>query len=149
MFVHAKMGNLAAAGAGFNVPALQEVGRQALASLGFLSRGEPSPTWTRQRWNSNVQANAVRLNGRNRIFRNSEGLTAAQLNDALYSACRNPSFDKEIWIVGANMTRRQDLSDALAAGEPFDNRLRQFLMHWDALQTACARANVRLKFYCS
>lgn len=149
VFVHAKVGGMAANGAGFNVPALQVVGRQALASLGFLSRGEPSPTWEPQRWRSDVQANDVRLRGRNRIFRNPQELTAIQLNDVLHAACRNPSFDKEIWIVGANMARREALSNALAQGEPFDNRLRQFLMHWDGLQTACARASVRLKFYCS
>ena len=131
------------------MPGLQEVGRHALASLGFLSRGELSPTWTPARWESDVQANTVRLNGRNRIFGNPQRLTADDLNNRLRAACRNPTFDKEIWIVGGNMTRRVDLSAALAAGEPFDNRLRQFLMHWDALQTACARANVRLKFYCS
>lgn len=149
VFVHAKVGALADGGAGYNVPSLQEVGRQALASLGFLTRGETSRSWTEARWRSNVQANAVTLQGRNRIFGNPEGLTAHQLNDRLCAACRNPSFNKEIWIVGANMTRRVDVSAALAAREPYANRLRQFLMHWDALQTACARASVRLKFYCS
>jgi len=47
------------------------------------------------------------------------------------------------------MTRRAALAAGLAAREPFNNRLRQFLMHWDALQTACARASVRLRYYCS
>ena len=109
----------------------------------------PRPKWSAERWVADVQANAVRLEGRNRIFRSPQGLTAADLNERLCQACRNPSFDKEIWIVGANMTRREALVAGLAAGEPFNNRLRQFLMHWDALQTACARASVRLRYYCS
>lgn len=149
VFVHAKTGNLAAGGQGFNVPSLQEVGRQALASLGFMSRGVVSPKWSAERWAADVQANAVTLAGRNRLFRSPQGLTAADLNERLCQACRNPSFDKEIWIVGARMTRREALVAGLAAGEPFNNRLRQFLMHWDALQTACARASVRLRYFCS
>jgi hypothetical protein len=120
-----------------------------MASLGFISRGETSSKWTAARWRSNVQANTTRLHGRNRVFGNRDGLSFGALNGKLHQACRNPSFDKEIWIVGANMTRRASLSQRLQGGQPYENRLRQFLMHWDALQTACARANVRLKFYCS
>jgi len=147
VFVHAKIGDQGPLGHGFNVDGLQVVGRQALASLGFLSRGQPSPVWTRERWESEVQANTVVLRGRNRLFRGANGMTTAQLNDALRSASTNPSFDREIWIVGAKMARRQALLDGLAQ-QPQENRLRQFLMHWDAMQTACARANTRLKIFC-
>ncbi|CAE6857732.1 hypothetical protein R69658_07471 [Paraburkholderia aspalathi] len=147
VLVHAKIGNQDQGGSGFNVDGLQIVGRQALASLGFLSRGQPSPVWTRERWESDVQANTVILRGRNRLFRGSNGMSTVQLNDALLSACINPSFDREIWIVGAKMVRRQALADGLAQ-QPHENRLRQFLMHWDAMQTACARANTRLKLFC-
>jgi len=147
-FVHAKIGYQRPRGRGFNVGGLQVVGRQALASLAFISRGEPSPVWTEERWESDVQANTIRLTGRSRAFGNKDNLTSAELNEMLRAACRNPSFDKEIWIVGAKMTRRKLLSDGLDA-DPLDNRLRQFLMHWDAMQTACARANARLKFFCS
>lgn len=148
VLVHAKVGDQGQRGHGFNVGGLQDVGRQALASLGFISRGQPSPVWTPERWQADVQANRVRLNGRNRIFSNPDGLTTAQLNDLLHASCRNPSFDREIWIVGAKMARREALMDGLDEA-PWENRLRQFLMHWDAMQTACARANTRLRFYCS
>lgn len=148
VLVHAKVGKQEEGGTGYNVGGLQDVGRQALASLGFISRGQPSSDWTPQRWQTDVQANKVLLNGRNRIFRNPDGLTAAQLNDLLCASCRNPSFDREIWIVGAKMARREALVEGLEQ-EPWANRLRQFLMHWDAMQTACARANTRLRFYCS
>lgn len=148
VLVHAKVGDVGRSGTGYHVGGLQDVGRQALASLGFISRGQPSTVWTPERWETDVQANQVRLHGRSRIFRNPNGLTTAQLNDLLKASCRNPSFDREIWIVGAKMARRQALADGLDE-EPWTNRLRQFLMHWDAMQTACARANTRLKFYCS
>ncbi|WP_188720512.1 DEAD/DEAH box helicase [Actibacterium pelagium] len=148
VLLHAKVGSQGPGGRGFNVGGLQIVGRQALASVGFISLGRPSPVWTADRWRDDVQANAVPLAGRNRMFRHSAGLDAAGVNDLLISACRNPSFEKEIWIVGAKMTRRQVLEDGLAQAQQ-QNRLRQFLMHWDAMQTACARANARLKFFCS
>jgi GH24 family phage-related lysozyme (muramidase) len=32
--------------------------------------------------------------------------------------------------------------------DTMDNRLRQFLMHWDGLRTACARAGARLLLFC-
>ncbi|MEP2028004.1 MAG: DEAD/DEAH box helicase family protein [Paracoccaceae bacterium] len=148
VLVHAKVGSQGPNGRGFNVGGLQVVGRQALASLGFISLGRPSPVWTAERWQSEVQANAATLAGRNRMFRHPAGLDAEDVNELLISACRNPSFDKEIWIVGAKMTHRQVLEDGLAQ-EQLQNRLRQFLMHWDAMQTSCARANAKLKFFCS
>jgi superfamily II DNA or RNA helicase len=146
VFVHAKVGKLNLSG--YGVGGLQDVGRQALASLGFISRGQPSTTWTPERWEADVQANTVNLGGRSRIFRNSNDRTPEQLNDLLLASCRNPSFDREIWIVGAQIARKSALADGLDQN-PWDNRLRQFLMHWDSMQTACARANTRLKFYCS
>jgi superfamily II DNA or RNA helicase len=147
VFLHAKMGKQEGDGTGFNVSSLQDVGRQALASLAFISRGEPSPVWTKKRWESNVKANKKTLKGRNRIFRNAPGLGGDKLNEKLIQACRNPSFEKEIWVVGANMTSRSALSQGLKAKPPI-NRLRQLLMHWDGLQTGCARASVRLRWFC-
>lgn len=148
VFVHAKVGKQEDGGQGFNVGGLQDVGRQALASLGFMSLGRPSNDWTPERWESDVHANRVTLNGCSRIFGNSNGLTAAQLNDLLCTSCKNPSFDREIWIVGAKIARRQAIENGLTQVTR-GNRLRQFLMHWDTMQTACARANTRLRFFCS
>jgi hypothetical protein len=148
VLVHAKVGSQGPNGHGFNVGGLQVVGRQALASLSFISLGRPSSVWTPERWHGDVQANTATLNGRNRMFSNRGGMAAEDLNNALCSACRNPSYDKELWIVGAKMASRQRLEDGLDQN-PQQNRLRQFLMHWDAMQTACARANARLKFFCS
>lgn len=148
VLVHAKVGDVGRGGTGYHVGGLQDVGRQALASLGFISRGQPSTIWTPERWQTDVQANQVRLHGRSRIFRNPDGLSAAQLNELLRASCRNPSFDREIWIIGAKMARRQALVNGLNE-QRWANRLRQFLMHWDAMQTACARANTRLRFFSS
>lgn len=148
VLVHAKVGSQGPNGQGYNVGGLQVVGRQALASLGFMALGQTSAVWTPDRWRDNVKANTVTLEGRSRVFKKVAGQTEEDLNEILLLACRNPSYDKELWIVGAQMARRQMLEDGLDR-DPQQNRLRQFLMHWDAMQTACARANIRLKFFCS
>ncbi|WP_417566614.1 DEAD/DEAH box helicase [Marinobacter sp.] len=46
ILVHAKVGAQKEGGRGFNVGGLQEVGRQALACLSFISIGSPSSSWT-------------------------------------------------------------------------------------------------------
>jgi superfamily II DNA or RNA helicase len=147
VFVHAKVGDLSKKGQGFNVGGLQVVGRQAMASLAFMSRGAASSEWKSTRWTSKVKANKLTLTKRNRIFGKPSKATAAKLDAWLKEVIQNPSFDKEVWIVGARMTDRAKVEAALQ-GATWENRLRQFLMHWDTMQTSCARANTRLKYFC-
>lgn len=147
VFVHAKVGDLSKKGQGFNVGGLQVVGRQAMASLTFMSRGMASSAWQSTRWTSNVKANKITLTNRNRIFGNPSHETAQQLDLWLKTVIQNPSFNKEVWIVGARMTERTKVEAALRR-TTWENRLRQFLMHWDTMQTGCARANTRLKYFC-
>jgi hypothetical protein len=131
----------------YNVDALQAVGRQATASLAFLARSAPTGNWRPDRWTSEVQANTVALTGRNRIFKNADDLDPQQISDALASACGNTTYDREVWIVAGNMINRDTISD-LILQDLIDNRLRQLLMHWDGLRTACARAGSRLRLFC-
>jgi hypothetical protein len=49
--------------------------------------------------------------------------------------------------VAGNMINRDTISD-LILQDLIDNRLRQLLMHWDGLRTACARAGSRLRLFC-
>jgi hypothetical protein len=49
VLVHAKVGDLGRNVTGYHVGRLQDVDRQALASLGFISRGQPSTVWTPER----------------------------------------------------------------------------------------------------
>ena len=63
------------------------------------------------------------------------------------SACGNATYEREVWIVAGNMIERGTISD-LIVNDAIDNRLRQFLMHWDGLRTACARAGSRLRLFC-
>jgi hypothetical protein len=144
-FVHAKA-NKEGTGT-YNVDSLQAVGRQATASLAFLARYAPVGNWRADRWPTDVRANKVFLTGRNRIFKNTGALSAQQISDALAAACGNPTYDREVWIVAGNMVDRSAVADHIL-GDTMDNRLRQFLMHWDGLRTACARAGVRLLLFC-
>jgi superfamily II DNA or RNA helicase len=144
-FIHAKSSNRGSQT--YNVDALQAVGRQATASLAFLSRSAPTGNWTPERWTRDVQANKVVLTGRSRTFKNNENLTPQQISNALASACGNATYDREVWIVAGNMIERSVIA-AMVRNNEIDNRLRQFLMHWDGLRIACARAGSRLRLFC-
>jgi superfamily II DNA or RNA helicase len=145
VFIHAKANSKGSRS--YNVDALQAVGRQATASLTFLTRAPPTGNWRPERWTSDVQANAVELTGRNRIFKNDDRLAPDAIGDALRSACANAAYEREVWIVGGGMVDRAAIADLIEAGA-IDNRLRQFLMQWDGLRTACARAGARLRLFC-
>lgn len=131
----------------YNVDSLQAVGRQSTASLAFLARYAPVGNWRADRWTKDVQANKRTLTGRDRIFRNSKGLSPQQISDALAAACGNPTYDREVWIVAGNTVDRAVVAGHILA-DTIDNRLRQLLMHWDGLRTACARAGARLLLFC-
>ncbi len=150
VFIHAKTYTRNEGWGGYNVSGLQEVGRQALASLTFISNRVASDAWVPDRWDSDVQANTLRLTGRSRVYRNAEELPHEDLNSRLCAAARNPAYSREIWMVGNGLARRASLSAGLDGDQAdWNSRLRQFLMHWDAMKTACARASVELKLYCS
>lgn len=144
-FLH---GKALKAGVGhYHVDTLQEVGRQATASLAFLTRTQPPQGWEPVRWGRDVQANRTILVGRNRIFRNENGLTADQITAALRTACGNAAYDREVWIVAGNMLDREVVRDAVAQNQ-LNNRLWQFLIHWEGLRTACGRAGAHLSLFC-
>ncbi|MGQ3487550.1 DEAD/DEAH box helicase [Roseovarius pacificus] len=150
VFIHAKTYTRDEGWGGYNVSGLQEVGRQALASLTFISNRVASNSWNPERWNSDIQANTRLLEGRSRVYRNAEDLSLQDLNDRLCAAAKNPAFSREIWMLGNGLARRTSLSAGLDGDQAqWNPRLRQFLMHWDAMKTACARASVELKLYCS
>lgn len=88
------------------------------------------------------------LTGCGRVFLKPDVIDIKAVNSSLKKACSDPSYEKEVWIVGANMIELKKVQDTLSDHSPLNNRLRQLLMHWDSMQTSCARANVRLKLFC-
>ncbi len=86
-----------------SVTALEVVGRQALASLAFCSTTSLPPKIAEKRWESEVQANKVKLTGLKRVFKNSGGLDINQIESSVAEAVSNRSWSREIWIVAARL----------------------------------------------
>jgi hypothetical protein len=122
------------------------VGRQALASLAFCSTTSLPPKIAEKRWESEVQANAVKLKGRKRVFKNSAGLDIKQIEAAVAEAVTNRSWSREIWIVAARLIDLNYLAESVKRG--MTNRNWQLLMYIDGLATACGRGNARLRMFC-
>jgi superfamily II DNA or RNA helicase len=129
-----------------SVTAIEVVGRQALASLAFCSTTSLPPKIAEKRWESEVQANKVKLSGLNRVFKNSAGLGIKQIETAVQEAVTNRSWSREIWIVAARLMDLNYLAESVRAG--MTNRNWQLLMYIDGLATACGRGNVRLRIFC-
>ena len=127
------------------VGGIQEVGRQALASLGFCSTIGVRPNISPDRWDQDVNANGVHLVGRHRVFKNSCTLDREQIRDAIIAGLSNRSWSREVWIVAARLLDRAAVEKAASRGS---NRIIQLLMYLDTLTTACARGNVRLRIFC-
>jgi superfamily II DNA or RNA helicase len=129
-----------------SVTALEVVGRQALASLAFCSTTALPPKIAEKRWESEVQANAVKLSGLRRVFKNSAGLGITQIEAAVQEAITNRSWSREIWIVAARLMDLDYFSDSVRRG--MTNRNWQLLMYIDSLATSCGRGNARLRIFC-
>jgi len=129
-----------------SITALEVVGRQALASLAFCSTTSLPPKIAEKRWESEVQANAVKLKGLKRVFKNSAGLDIKQIETAVAEAVTNRSWSREIWIVAARLMDLNYLSQSVKGG--MTNRNWQLIMYIDGLATACGRGNARLRIFC-
>lgn len=131
-----------------SVTAIQEVGRQVAASLGFFLTS--SPQIENDRWQRAYTANKTTIpapaSGSIRIFRNTEGVAPADIADKVSAAFRDRRIAKEVWLVAGRLlnietARKRALADTLT------NRTRQLLMYIDGLSTTCGRANARLRIF--
>jgi hypothetical protein len=93
-----------------------------------------------------VQANAVKLSGLRRVFKNTGGLDITQIETAVQEAITNRSWSREIWIVAARLMDLDYFSDSVRRG--MTNRNWQLLMYIDSLATSCGRGNARLRIFC-
>jgi hypothetical protein len=62
------------------------------------------------------------------------------------SALRNPSFQREVWIVAGRLIEIETTRDR-ARKKMLSNRDRQLLMFLESLSTACGRAGARLRIF--
>jgi hypothetical protein len=129
-----------------SVTALEVVGRQALASLAFCSTTSLPPKIAEKRWESEVQANKIKLTGLKRVFKNLARLDIKQIETAVQEAVTNRSWSREIWIVAARLMDLNYLAASVKGG--MTNRNWQLLMYIDGLATACGRGNARLRIFC-
>lgn len=141
--IHAKVGK---SRSGMSVRALQEVGRQVLASLAFCSAVAREPKIAPGRWGQNVNANGVPL-ALSRTFRNERRATLQQIEATAATALADRSWNREIWIVGSHLMKRKAVETAIRKAKT--NRGLQFLMYLESLITGCARGNCTLRIYCN
>jgi superfamily II DNA or RNA helicase len=146
--LHAKAIGSDTSGSGASVTAIQEVGRQVAASLGFFLTS--SPQIADDRWSRPYVANKTAIptptNGSIRIFRNLNSVPEANIANTVRMALRDRRINKEVWLVAGRLldigiARERALSADLS------NRTRQLLMYIDSLTTACGRANARFRLF--
>lgn len=137
VMIHAKVGKNQ-----FSLNALQEVGRQAQASLGILTsiHGFPNRTAT---WRTRVTIKDGSLT--RRVLK---GGTIPKVWEVVHDALRSARYKREIWIFAGRILKRQTLLNRLKADPP-TAKVRQMTYYLASLQTSAARANIAMRIYCS
>jgi superfamily II DNA or RNA helicase len=123
---------------------LQAVGRQAMASLAFLTRTHP-PDGRKRSWSTPVSIKNGQIAGR---ILSADRYSADQAWTAVEEALMSANYAREIWIVAGRILSRATLKRELARHPPGNQEL-QMIYYLAALQTSAARANVRLQLFCS
>lgn len=124
--------------------ALQAVGRQALASLAFLTRAYV-PADRSRNWAKPVSLGTKRIS--TRLVHAPEEADAVAAWEAVVAAMRSANVQREIWIVSGRTLERNALKQSII-GDPTPHDL-QLVYFLAAVQTSAARANVNLKLFCS
>ncbi len=148
VLLHAKAIGSDKVGNGASVTAIQEVGRQVAASLGFFLTS--SPQIDDDRWSRPYVANSTTipapLMGSIRIFRNLNGVANGDIASVVRAALRDRRINKEVWLVAGRLLDI-DVARTRALSADLNNRTRQLLMYIDSLTTTCGRANARLRIF--
>ena len=148
VLLHAKAIGSDKDGNGASITAIQEVGRQVAASLGFFLTS--SPQIDNDRWSRPYVANFTTIpapaNGSIRIFRNLNGVVDGNIASVVRAALRDRRINKEVWMVAGRLLNI-DVARTRALSENLNNRTRQLLMYIDSLTTTCGRANARLRIF--
>ncbi|MER9924433.1 DEAD/DEAH box helicase family protein [Mesorhizobium sp. M0048] len=131
-----------------SVTAIQEVGRQVAASLGFFITS--SPQIEDDRWQRGYTANSTAIpvpkGGNIRIFKNADGIAENKIAPTVRAALRDRRINKEVWLVAGRLLDVERARN-LALASTLSNRTRQLIMYIDSLTTVCSRANARLRIF--
>lgn len=148
VLLHAKALGKADGDESASVTAIQEVGRQVAASLGFFLTS--SPQIENDRWQRAYTANKTTIPapalGSIRIFRNSGGLAPGEVADTVRAALRDRRIAKEVWLVAGRLLNIK-IARERALANTLNNRTRQLIMYIDGLSTTCGRANAKLRIF--
>jgi hypothetical protein len=148
VLLHAKALGSDGSGQSASVTAIQEVGRQVAASLGFFLTS--SPQIAGDRWSRPYTANKTTIPspavGSIRIFRNRDAVPEAVISETVRAALRDRRINKEVWLVAGRLLDVKLARDRALAAD-LSNRTRQLLMYIDSLTTSCGRANARLRIF--
>ncbi len=148
VLLHAKAIGSDKVGNGASVTAIQEVGRQVAASLGFFLTSSPQiddDRWLRP-YVANKTAIPTPLTGSIRVFRNLDAVPEADIAEKVRMALRDRRINKEVWLVAGRLLDIEVARDRALNAE-LNNRTRQLLMYIDSLTTTCGRANARLRIF--
>lgn len=121
----------------------QAVGRQAQASIAFLTRIESLPNRTAE-WKKKVNIKDGEISTRVLKGTGSVETLWKQARDA----ARSVRYQKEIWIFAGSILKRKSLVSELAKSNP-SPRSRQMIYYLASLQTSANRANIGMRIYCS
>ncbi|MDZ5454761.1 DEAD/DEAH box helicase [Labrys sp. ZIDIC5] len=137
VMIHAKVDDTQ-----MSLNSLQEVGRQAQASLGLLTWIHEFPDRT-VLWRSRVPIQHGHLT--RRVLRGPRVEDAwPEFRDAL----RSPRYNREAWIFAGRILSREHFKRQLQRVPP-PPKPRQMLYYLASLQTSAARANVSMRIFCS
>lgn len=138
VLIHAKVDDTT-----MSLNAMQAVGRQAQASLAFLTRIEALPDRTAE-WKSKVNIMDGKISAR--IVKGTGSVQT--LWERARDSARSVKYKKEIWILAGNILDRGFLLSELKKPDP-SPRVRQMIYYLATLQTSTNRANVGMRIFCS
>ncbi|ARO54869.1 hypothetical protein B2G69_12505 [Methylorubrum zatmanii] len=137
VMIHAKVGDTE-----MSLNSMQEVGRQAQASLGLITSLHLFPDRLRT-WRTHVPITGGRLTRRL--------LAGPRVEDALTvvrEALLSARYTREVWIFAGRILERGTLVRRLQRDPP-SPKVRQMVYYLASLQTSAARANVGMRIFCS
>lgn len=148
VLVHAKAAGSNRGNNGASVTAIQEVGRQVAASLGFFLTS--SPRIDDDRWLRPYVANKTVIPSPPtrsvRVFRNLNAIPEANIAEKVRMALRDRRINKEVWLVAGCLLDIQVARSRALSGD-LNNRTRQLIMYINSLSTTCGRGNARLRIF--
>ncbi len=137
VMIHAKVDDTE-----MSLNSLQEVGRQAQASLGLITSLHPFPdrlpTWRKR----------VPIPDGYLTRRLLKGPSLEDALPAVREALRSARYTRDVWIFAGRILKRDTLVRRLQQDPPTP-KVRQMIYYLASLQTSAARANVGMRIFCS